>query len=176
MSPREQAPWSVPVRLDQIGRGLTRKLSPTEQERTHIAAQLDLASLDRLDAEVEVTPTTLGWRLRGSFSAHVVQTCGVTLEPLPSDIDGRFTVEVVETLQEEPESSADHELGLDSYDPPDVAEEGVVDLGAYVVEHLALELDPFPRKPGAAFEPPAAEVEPSPFAALAKLRRDKDEP
>ena len=45
-----------------------------------------------------------------------------------------------------------------------------VDLAAYVAEHLALEIDPFARKPGAEFEyaPPADEA--SPFAALQKLK------
>jgi uncharacterized metal-binding protein YceD (DUF177 family) len=59
---------------------------------------------------------------------------------------------------------------LEDDDPPDEIEGGVVDLGAYVVEHLALALDPFPRKPGVEFEAPAQESEPSPFAALARLK------
>jgi hypothetical protein len=42
-----------------------------------------------------------------------------------------------------------------------------------VVEHLALELDPFPRKPGVTFDyaPPVEET--SPFAALKKLTEPK---
>jgi len=42
-------------------------------------------------------------------------------------------------------------------------------VSAYVVETLALALDPFPRKPGAVFESPAATEAISPFAALADL-------
>jgi hypothetical protein len=43
----------------------------------------------------------------------------------------------------------------------------------YIVEHLALAIDPFPRKPGAEFEftPPAEEE--SPFAVLKKLKDPK---
>jgi hypothetical protein len=48
-----------------------------------------------------------------------------------------------------------------------------VDLAAYVVEHLALEIDPFPRSPGAEFEPPAALPESSPFDVLRALK-DRD--
>jgi hypothetical protein len=42
-----------------------------------------------------------------------------------------------------------------------------------VVEHLALEIDPFPRKPGAEFDyqPPAQEE--SPFAVLKNLKTPK---
>jgi hypothetical protein len=56
-------------------------------------------------------------------------------------------------------------------DPPDPIIDGRIDLGALAAEFLALGLDPYPRKPGAAFE--GAEPEPerdSPFAALARLR------
>ena len=47
-----------------------------------------------------------------------------------------------------------------------------LDLGAYLVEHLALEIDPFPRKPGVEWEPPPAETPASPFAVLQQLKRD----
>jgi len=41
------------------------------------------------------------------------------------------------------------------------------------LEFLALALDPYPRKPGAVFAEPAPEEPPeSPFAKLARLKRD----
>jgi hypothetical protein len=54
-----------------------------------------------------------------------------------------------------------------------VLDSDAIDLAEYVVEHLALEIDPFPRKPGATFDyaPPAEET--SPFAALKKLQEPK---
>jgi len=174
MSRSSQEPWSAPVRLDQVGRGLTRKLVADEVERARIAKALELSSLDRLEAEVTLEPAPVGWRLRGRFSADLEQTCGVTLEPLPAQVDGEISVDLVEEAIEEPQSSPDHEFTLESPDPPDVAENGVVDLGAYVVEHLVLELDPFPRKPGVEFEPPQAEAEASPFAVLAQLKPKGD--
>ena len=54
---------------------------------------------------------------------------------------------------------------------------GEVDLGEVVSETLALELDPYPRKPGESFgehvefEPESAGKQ-SPFAALGKLRKE----
>lgn len=171
MSAQDHLPWSAPMRLDQVGRGVRRRLAATEAERKVIAEELALASLARLEADVEVKPARDGWEITGHVLAEAEQTCGVTLEPLPVEIDARFTVQVVDQAPEAP--AEPQEIGLDTEDPPDVAENGVVDLGAYVIEHLALELDPFPRKPGVAFEPPAGEAEPSPFAVLAKLRRDE---
>jgi hypothetical protein len=49
---------------------------------------------------------------------------------------------------------------------------GAVDLGAIATEFLMLGIDPYPRAPGAVFEPPAADDRGGgPFAALAALKR-----
>ena len=56
----------------------------------------------------------------------------------------------------------------------DLISHGEVDLGELVVESLALELDPYPRRPGEVFEAPEdidIEKEKSPFAALKNLRK-----
>jgi uncharacterized metal-binding protein YceD (DUF177 family) len=51
-----------------------------------------------------------------------------------------------------------------------VLEDEGVDIAGYLVEHLALELDPYPRKPGVEWEAPPEEREASPFAVLQKLK------
>jgi hypothetical protein len=50
-----------------------------------------------------------------------------------------------------------------------------VDLGGIATEFLVLGIDPYPRKPEAAFEPPPAEDAPAanPFAALAALKKGR---
>ena len=59
-------------------------------------------------------------------------------------------------------------------DEPDPLVDGKIDLGALAAEFFALGLDPYPRKPGVAFEPPA---EPEPQATpFAVLRGGKKEP
>ncbi len=68
------------------------------------------------------------------------------------------------------EGGGELDLDPDADDPPDVLEGDKIDLGAYVVEDLSLAIDPFPRKPGAAFEAPDTGAEISPFAVLAKLK------
>ena len=171
----ETPPWSFPIRLDQVGQGTARRLVATAEERARVADALVLASLDSLEAEVEVRPANKrDYLIEGRVTAALAQICGVTLEHLPTTIDARFSLRASEQV-EEPQSAHDMEIGLETPDPPDPIEGGTIDLAAYAVEHLALELDPFPRKPGAEFEPPAAETEPSPFAVLAKLRADKGE-
>jgi hypothetical protein len=63
------------------------------------------------------------------------------------------------------------ELDPEADDPPDEMVNERLPLGAYVVEDVSLAVDPFPRKPGAAFEAPDAASEPSPFAVLSQLKR-----
>jgi hypothetical protein len=52
---------------------------------------------------------------------------------------------------------------------------GRIDLGALATEFLMLAIDPYPRKPGATFEAPAADPGGHPFAALAALKKGKAE-
>jgi uncharacterized metal-binding protein YceD (DUF177 family) len=163
-------PWSVPVRLDEIGKHFKRHLAPDEAQRAAIADLADLEALPALEADIEVIPSAMGGEIRGHFDARVVQICGVSLEPFETAIAADFIVPfTTEPPVEEPDVE-EAEFNLADLEGPDLIESGVLDLGAYVTEHLMLELDPFPRKPDVEFEAPAADVEPSPFAVLAKLK------
>ena len=159
-------PYSEPLRLHQIGTGVTRTLEPDAAVRGRIAKALDLASLDAFVAEMTVTPSPGGWKLTGRVKASLAQTCGVTLEPLPVKIDAPFTVSLAEQTEEDSDEIV---ITLDD-ESPDPVEGGQVDLGQYAVEQLALMLDPFPRKPGAEFVQPPEPAEISPFAVLRQLR------
>lgn len=159
-------PLSELLRLNQIGAGVERTLAPDEAARARIARSLDLIELPAFQAVLSVKPSAAGWSLTGRVTARAVQRCGLTLEPLPADIDESFEIALVEGDSREPE---DVEVSLDD-DGPDVIEDGALDLGVYAVEQLALALDPFPRKPGAVFEAPAQSAEVSPFAVLKGLK------
>ncbi len=141
-------PLSEIVRVNEIGAGLARTLEPDADTRGKIARSLDLASLDTFMATVGIRPARVGWTLSGRVVAEAVQTCGLTLEPLPVSIDETFSIDLIEA-------------------------DGRIDLGQYAVEQLALTLDPFPRKPGAEFVQPEEPADISPFAVL-KAFRDPD--
>lgn len=161
--------WSERIRLDRIGQGLTRHLEADAEARARVAKALDLADLSRLEADIEVRPAGAGWRLSGKVTADLVQTCGITLEPLPSQANAEFSVDLVEASEFEPQED-DVEFDVELSDGPDTIEDGGIDLAAYVVEHLALSIDPWPRKPGAVFEAPEGPPEPSPFDVLKDLK------
>ena len=159
-------PYSEPVRLHQLGSGVKRTLEPDAPTRARIVRALDLASLDAFTAEMELVPSPVGWCLSGRIRASLAQTCGITLEPLPVEIDAPFGLTLAESMEEDSEEII---ITLDD-ESPDLIENGQIDLGQYAVEQLALRLDPFPRKPGAEFVQPPEPAEISPFAVLKQLR------
>jgi hypothetical protein len=172
----QASPWPVTVRLGEVARfseanPVSRRLVADEAARRVIAKALDLVSLDALEADLELSGWFDGLRIDGRWKADIVQTCGVTLEDFPTALSGEFTVRAVpEGSRHAAPPELEIEVDIDAEEPPDVLESDQIDIGAYVVEHLSLEVDPFPRKPGVVFEPPEPEAETSPFAALLKLK------
>ena len=174
------APWSFPVVVAEVPEtGRRLELAPDEAQRKAIATAAELVELPRLEATFDLTrhgADTL--RVSGRVSATVIQRCVVTLEPVENQIDEG--VELLFQPQAEipvaPAGDTGHQ-GLEADEPPEVLHGGVVDLGAVATEFLLLGVDPYPRKPGAVFEAPAAGDPAShPFAALAALRKDGGKP
>lgn len=172
--------FSRPVRVDQVpANGMELDLSAKPAEREALARRFGLQSLDSLTATVWLKAVAGGTliRLSGSLAAKVVQTCVVSLEPVPQEVAESFTLSF-SADQDEPAPGSELELSFDDEDPPDPIIGGAIDVGEVVAEQLALALDPFPRKPGTAFaetaeDGPAEEKRPSPFAVLAQLRKNK---
>lgn len=168
------SPWRETVRLSELGRGpVERRISPSAPQMAAIATTIGVDALQSLAAYVTVLPWLDGAEIKGRFTAQVVQTCGVTLELLEQPVSGEFLVRVLPAGSPNLPANEEDTGDPEAEDPPDELAGEEINLAAYVVEHLALEIDPFPRKPGAVFEPPAAEEEASPFAVLKGLKRDE---
>lgn len=169
-------PWEKPVRLHELARGpVSRRLEPDADARAALAKALKLEGLPVLQAEVTVRPWMDGAELLGRIHAVVVQTCGVTLELFEQPVECRFEVRVVsaDSPHAPVAEGGEIEVDLEAPDPPDVLAGDTIDIAHYVVEHLALELDPFPRRPGATFDYEPPEADASPFAALKTLMEPK---
>ncbi len=164
-------PWSHPVRLSEAQRGAVLTLEASEAERAAVAKLLDLLALSRLGGEMILKPWLDGAEIQGRYEADFTRLCGVTLEPFDQTQRGAFTVRVVPAGSPNA-PPPEEEIDVEADDPPDVLEGDTIDLAAYLVEHFALELDPFPRAPGAEFVQPPEPAEPSPFAKLAALKGD----
>lgn len=119
-----------------------------------------------------------GWRIHGAVTAALTQVCVVTLEP----VETSFT-EPFERFFAPP---ARLDAAADLLDPD--GEETVeplgetLDLGEIAAEAAALAIDPYPRKPEAAFDgaltgppgvAPLTDEAARPFAGLATLKAGK---
>ena len=141
--------------------------------RRQVANDLDLEAVKQLSADLVVRAWRDGAEIRGAVRAVVTRICGVSLEPFDETIDEPLKVIVVPQGSPNLPVGAGPGLDLDSQvdDPPEEAQGAAIELGAYVIEHLALALAPFPRKPGAVFTPPPPSLAQSPFAALSSVKR-----
>jgi len=163
------------LRLDQVRDGERLDLVADEAERRAIAKRLDLASLDRLDAHVCLERAGDVVRAKGRLVAALDQSCVVTGEPVAAHIDEAFALTFV---PEPPVARPDEEVELGQGDLDVVFHDGAsIDLGGALADTLALSLDPYPRSAGADAALKEAgvlsEEQASPFAVLAKLRKDE---
>jgi uncharacterized metal-binding protein YceD (DUF177 family) len=169
-------PWQVPVAVEDVAEtGAHFDLAADAQVRAAVARMAGLRDLPRLEANFDVTRRGAGLRVAGRVSATVGQLCVVTLEPLVTEVEEAIDLLFVPQPTAERE---DGEVGTrgESADETEPLIGGLVDLGALAIEFLILGLDPYPRKPGAVFQPPpAAKPDETPFAALASLRKGPDD-
>ncbi len=168
-----ERPWSVPLAASEVpdgGRHLD--LLAGEGVRAAIARLAGLAALPRLEASFDVTPRGRGGlHVIGRVSATVGQLCVVTLEPIENEVEE--PIDVVFAPGAAP-SLVDREIEVTDEDVPETLVDGTVDLGAIATEFLLLGVDPYPRKPGAVFQAPAAGDDAAhPFAALAALKKGR---
>jgi Large ribosomal RNA subunit accumulation protein YceD len=182
----EAPPFSRPVQVDGVRiDGLEISIKADEGERARLARLNNLPAIGRLEAQFRLDRIgRSGVRVTGKLQAAVTQTCVVSLEPFDAEV--RQDVDVrcapapaakpvppkLKRGRGPPPAPVVVEVGDD--DPPDPIVDGEIDLGVLAAEMFSLALDPYPRKPDAAFEPPADttdDVADSPFGRLAA--RDK---
>lgn len=151
--------------------GLHLKLEPDAETTAALARHIGVLHAEGIVAALHLVPEGKeGVRVSGRLTATVRQTCGVTLEPFDAPLDEEIDVHFA-PAGSYVRSEEDEENGID---PPDEIVDGRIDVGALLCEFLALGVDPYPRKPGAVFEPPAEDAAAlSPFSALSRLK-DKE--
>jgi uncharacterized metal-binding protein YceD (DUF177 family) len=168
-------PWQVPLAVEEVAEeGRHVDLVADADTRAAVARVAGLRDLPRLEATFDVTrhgPD--GLRVAGRVAATVGQTCVVSLEPVVNEVTEDVDLLFVPKAVTSDEEAVTPDAGTDGETEPLVG--GSIDLGALATEFLLLGLDPYPRKPGAIFQPPAdATADEGPFAALAALKKDGD--
>ena len=173
------------IAADEVGpQGLTIAFEAHAEERAALARRLDLLSLEALTAQLrfeEADEAKGGIRVTGTIRAELVQSCVVTLEPVPRTLSESISVFYAPLPAEPPVHEVEVLAVGDEAEP--LPEDGF-DVGELVAQHLALLLDPYPRHPDAPADPltyAAGEDGPNrdvpgdrggagPFAALGQLK------
>ena len=166
--PRSELPRSElhrPAALDRIGpQGTPVLVEATPEELPAIAARLGIPAVHALRCAFKLR--RIGGSVieaQGELVAGVTQLCVVSLDEFDETVQEAFTVHFV------PEGTEDDDPEPDAIDQ--VPFQGsAIDLGEAAVEQLALALDPYPRKPGAALPAEAGGPDLGAFAALAALK------
>lgn len=168
--------FSRPLAVDSVppeGRSVQLLASPGE--RRLLAERLELIDLPRLEGEVRVQPVegTDAIHVAGHLSADVVQSCVVTLDPVPAQVEADFD----RLFSRDVPAEADGEVEVDPEgEAPEPLVSGTLDLGEILAQELSLAMDPYPRVADAdqklsELGGEEADRQRSPFAALDALRR-----
>ena len=176
MTPESVGPLSRPVSVERLPEeGLEVVVEASPEERAALAKDFKLPAIHALEGRFRLTGTPRRVHVAGAVTARVEQVCVVTLDPFEDEIAEEVEIDFA-TAGAGAASSAEASAGaheIPEYEPPDEIAGGHIDLGALTAEFLALGLDPYPRKPGAAFayegEGDGAE---SPFAALRRFKTE----
>jgi hypothetical protein len=164
-----ERPWSVLVPLHDISAaGKHVALEASADIRAALARPAGVDAVERLGAQFDLTLRGRdGVHVEGRVRATVRQTCVVTLEPVVNEIDEAVDVDFARAAATK---AAADEIDLEASGPdePEPLTGNAIDLGLLATEFLLLGVDPYPRKPGVAFEAPeTGDPAAHPFAALA---------
>lgn len=177
-------PWQVPLAATDVPEeGAHFDLTAEAEVRAAVARIAGLRDLPRLEASFDVHRHGAdGLLVQGTVSATVGQSCVVTLEPVTNEVEEKIklvfepppllpAVLARKDAEDAGEDTKERKVEV-PWDAPEPLVGGRIDLGALATEFVLLAIDPYPRKPGAVFDPPPSEPrDPGPFAALAKLSK-----
>ena len=168
-------PWTHAIAdMPSKSREYTRDASV--EELAAVASDLGLLGCSQLHATYAIRAIGGGrYKLTGTCEAGVTQACVITLEPIERTLKLPIDVEFSPLATAAPRKSGEEEEEVEVSSLPDLEpiENGSLDAGRVVFETLAAGIDPFPKKPGAAFawdDPRATDPKSNPFAVLATLK------
>lgn len=156
--------------------GAEVKVAAKPEDLPGLAAWAGVDSVKRFAATVSLRRLAqTRFNFDAKLTVDVVQACVVTLEPVPGRINRHITRELHLAPRQPREESGELTLSAGDEDVPETIVSLNYDLCAPLLEEFALGIDPYPRKAGAAFTPPADadSAEESPFAVL-KALKDRD--
>lgn len=147
--------WANVARLPNKGMPVT--IVATDRQRDELAATHGLEAVERYEAELLVAKWKRnGVRVVGQVTADIVQSCVVTLEPIPAhiseQIDSLFLPQDSKLGRLGFEGGGEILLDAEGDDAPETFSGDAIDVGALAEQIFGLAIDPYPRKAGAALD------------------------
>ncbi len=168
MTRTRSGPLSRMIDVERLRREHSRlTVEATPEECAALAADFGIPAIRELVGRFTLEGSLARLHVGGTVEAVVTQTCTVSLEPFEAPVREPVDVDFTDRNELAGTDAEDADL-------PDPIVNGRIDFGAITAEFLALGLDPYPRKPGTAFEPVTVGEDAGPLAGLSKLRLGGD--
>lgn len=179
----EEPEFSHFIDIDDIkdNETVTKDLTAKPDECAALAERFGLKEIKGLQAKINVTSKgDVIYLVEGRVEAEIVQSCVVTLEPVPAHIDERFEVFCADA-DAIPVVSNDTEYDIsEDEDLPEPVVDGKINIGELAAQYLSLAIDPYPHAEGAEPEDDGTvwrehddddkPEKPNPFAVLKDLK------
>ena len=171
-----ERPWSATIRLDEVGEtGRHVELEASEAVRAALAKPAGVDAIERLVVRFDLTRRGRDrLHVSGEVSATIRQACVVTLDPVVNEINEAIDLTFAPPRDPIGETAEIEVDAVPSGEELEPLTGNAVDLGLIATEFFMLGIDPYPRKPGVAFDAPKAAADPAnhPFAGLAALQKN----
>ncbi len=121
-------------------------------ELSALATRFGLPSIEQISAEIDVEESGKAIKATGTLSAKITQTCAVSGDDFPTDIEEAIALRFVEQGSVPANLSEDGEIEieLDAADCDEIEYEGdAIDLGEALAQTLGLAIDPYAEGPNA---------------------------
>lgn len=173
--------FSRPIDVAKIPpRGMDIEITAKPEECAALAKRMSLIDISAFSAKFELRHIDGGAVIdvTGSLTAQVTQQCVVTLEPIPAAVKDTMQALFAPPEMVPADPGTTEIMDVLAIDPEPIVD-GFIDLGELASQHLALALDPYPRKPGVELptivEASNQNVRENPFAKLKDLiKTDKE--
>ncbi|MGB1117932.1 MAG: YceD family protein [Parvibaculales bacterium] len=172
LSLRDDMTLDYVIRVEDVPpTGRDASFEVPEEMRATLTERFGVKNLDALKVDARLVPLDKECvHVTGTVQGRVEQICGVTLEPMWTDIAQSFSAEF------QPESMvAKFVIPDDDFetDLPETLQDGAANIGELAIQVFAMEIPAYPRKEGAAFDAATAGVDKadSPFSVLADFHK-----
>ena len=145
---------SIPINVAQLpSTGITINKRIKKDICSKIASRVAVDVLESFIINISVcrgNEPNLTANIIGKINATIIQACSVTLEPISSTL----CIPVNLTFAEENHYTQANltDINPEEEAPPELMSSGEFDLGDVLIQLLAVEINPFPRKPETSFD------------------------